>query len=166
MTGRNVPSLRDETAEDEDFLLRVYAGTREEELSRVPWSAEQKAEFVRMQFEAQRRHYREHYPAASFSVITVGGKDAGRLYVNRNASEIRIVDIALLPEIRNAGIGTGLLKALLSEARGRGVPLRIHVEKFNRALSLYERLGFKPVEDRGVYWFMEAAPGDRAAGGG
>jgi ribosomal protein S18 acetylase RimI-like enzyme len=158
MSDIDVPALRPETPDDEPFLLAVYAGTRDEELEQVAWTTGQRAAFVRMQFEAQRRCYRERYPRAAFSVIAVGGKDAGRLCVNRDASEIRIVDIALLPAFRGRGIGTRLLEALLAEARARGVPLRIHVEKFNRALGLYRRMGFVPLEDRGVYWFMEARP--------
>ena len=65
------------------------------------------------------------------------------------------VDIALLPEYCNRGIGTTLLRGLQSEAVAAGKPLRIHVERFNPALRLYERLGFHPIADRGVYLFME-----------
>jgi ribosomal protein S18 acetylase RimI-like enzyme len=62
-------------------------------------------------------------------------------------------DIALLPEYCNRGIGTTLLRT--SEAATAGKPLRIHVERFNPALRLYERLGFTPIAGRGVYLFME-----------
>jgi len=73
-------------------------------------------------------------------------------------AEIRMVDIALLPPSRNAGIGTALRRDLLAEAAIAHQPVRIHVEKFNPALRLYERLGFAPIEDKGVYLFMEWAP--------
>ena len=53
------------------------------------------------------------------------------------------------------GIGTTLLHGLQSEAAAAGKPLRLHVERFNPALRLYERLGFQQIEDRGVYLFME-----------
>ena len=101
------------------------------------------------------RHYQEHYAGAAFDVILVDGQPAGRLYVAREEDEIRIVDIALLPEYRNRGIGTTLLRGLQSEAAAAGKPLRIHVERFNPALRLYERLGFRRSTDRGVYLFME-----------
>jgi ribosomal protein S18 acetylase RimI-like enzyme len=64
-------------------------------------------------------------------------------------------NIALLPEYCSRGIGTTLLRGLQSEAVAAGKPLRIHVEHFNPALRLYERLGFHPIADRGVYLFME-----------
>jgi ribosomal protein S18 acetylase RimI-like enzyme len=150
--------LRAATAEDRDFLVRVYASTREEELRLVDWSAEQKAAFVRQQFEAQDVYYREHYAPATFDVIEVDGEPAGRLYVARWEDEIRIVDVALLPEYRARGIGTALLRALLDEAAAAGKRLSIHVELNNPARRLYERLGFTLAEERGVYVLMEARP--------
>ena len=150
--------LRPARAEDRDFLLRVYGSTREEELRLVDWSVEQKAAFVQQQFEAQDAYYREHYFPATFDVIEVDGTPAGRLYVARWEDEIRIIDIAILPEHRGRGTGTALLRALLAEAAEAGKRLSIHVELNNPARRLYERLGFAPVEERGVYVLMEATP--------
>ena len=50
-----------------------------------------------MQFAAQSRYYREHYPDTSFDVIVLDDQPVGRLSVARWSDEIRIVDIALLP---------------------------------------------------------------------
>ena len=144
---------------DEEFLYRVYASTRQEELAPVPWPEEQKEAFLRMQFDAQARYYQEHYADAVFSVILLDAQPVGRFYVARWPEDIRIVDIALLPEYRDAGIGTSLLKALISESEGAGKPLSIHVERFNPALRLYERLGFSRVADKGVYFLLKLPPG-------
>jgi GNAT superfamily N-acetyltransferase len=149
------PRLRAATPEDEPFLRAVYACTRAEELARAPWSDEQKRAFTDQQFTAQDAHYRQHYPTAQYSIIEVQGVPAGRLYVDRWEKEIRIMDIALLPEHRRAGIGTKLLGELQDEARTVGKALTIHVEKFNPALSLYHRLGFQLIEDKSVYLFLE-----------
>ena len=150
--------LRPARAEDRDFLLRVYASTREEELRLVDWSDEQKAAFVQQQFEAQDAYYREHYDPATFDVIEVDAEPVGRLYVARWEDEIRIMDIALVPEHRGRGIGTALLRDLLDEGAGTGKRVSIHVERDNPALRLYERLGFAPIEARGVYLLLEASP--------
>jgi ribosomal protein S18 acetylase RimI-like enzyme len=147
--------LRDATREDKQFLRKVYAGTREEELVSVPWSDEQKRGFIDMQFTAQDIDYRRNYPAATYSVIEVEGIPAGRLYVHRCGTEIRILDIALLPQHRRNGVGTKLLLQLQDEARTAGQSLTIHVEKFNPARSLYQRLGFRQIEDQGVYLYLE-----------
>src|SRR5258708_34610395 len=134
--------LRAATPEDEQFLRAVYAGTRAEELARVPWSNEQKRAFTDMQFAAQDAHYRRHYPTAQYSIIEVQGVPVGRLYVDRCEKVIRIIDIALLPEHRRAGIATKLLHEFQYEARTAGKALAIHVEKFNPALNLSHRLDF------------------------
>jgi ribosomal protein S18 acetylase RimI-like enzyme len=152
-------TLRPIRDEDLELLFRVYASTREEELAQVPWTAEQKADFLRMQAVAQHAYYQENYKGADWLVIERFGVPAGRLYVHRREKEIRLVDISLLPEHRNAGIGSDILGELISEAAAAGKPLRIHVEKNNPALRLYERLGFVPIVDKGVYHLMEKSPG-------
>ena len=145
-------------ADDEPFLLSVYASTRAEELAPVPWSAEEKAAFVAMQFEAQSAHYAEHYTGMTSDVILVDGEPAGRLLVARWREEIRIVDITLLPAFRGRGAGSELLAELMDEATEMGKRLSIHVERHNRARGLYERLGFEPVGETGVYLRMEWDP--------
>lgn len=151
-------SLRETRAEDGEFLYRVYAGTRAEELAMTDWSEEQKAQFCRMQFQAQTADYSANYPEARHSIIECDGTPVGRLIVERAEGELRIIDIALLPEARGGGIGTRFLLELMEEARATGKSMRIHVEKFNRALRLYVRLGFRPIEDKGIYLLMEWKP--------
>lgn len=148
-------SLRPLAPEDEPFLLRVYASTRAEELALFPWSEEQKDEFVRSQYRAQQAHYGANHPDASFQVVLVDGSPAGRLYVRRSDDGIHLLDIALLPEHRGAGIGTALLEGLIAEADERTVRITAHVERNNRALALYRRLGFRQIADRDVYLLIE-----------
>lgn len=148
-------SLRPIAGEDDSFLSRVYASTRTEELAVTGWSDEQKTAFCRMQFDAQTADYRKNNPGASFQVIEREGRSIGRLYVARSETEIRIVDISMLPEFRGTGIGTQLLRDLQDEARAAGKSLTIHVERFNRALQLYQRLGFQIVEEQEVYLLMQ-----------
>lgn len=150
--------LRPISTDDEPFLFRVYASTRLDELAPLGWSAERQAAFLTQQFNAQHHHYRTHYADADFQVILLDEQPIGRLYVARWPREIVLIDIALLPEYRNAGIGSSLIKDLLAEAAATSRPVRIHVEKFNPALRLYERFGFSRIDDRGVYWFMEWSP--------
>ena len=147
-------SLRPITPKDEEFVARVYASSRAEELAITDWSDELKADFCRRQFDAQSAYYAVNYPEASFQIIERDGAPVGRLYVDRWEKEIRIVDITLLPEFRGSGLGTNLLRQLQEEARAAGKSLTIHVERFNRALGLYQRLGFEQVEDKGVYLLM------------
>lgn len=159
-------SLRPARPEDHELLFSVYASTRAEELAVVSWTSEQMEAFLRQQFEAQDAHYRQNYDGAAFLVIEASGEAAGRLYVARWPREIRIMDIALLPAYRRHGLGTAILADLLAEGDTTGKVVSIHVERHNPALGLYERLGFKPAADRGVYLFLERSPAPAPAGGG
>ena len=150
--------LRPTTADDRDFLLAVYTSTRTDELGVVPWTDADKATFVAMQFDAQDRYYRQVYPDARFLVVVRDGVAIGRLYLARLADEIRIIDIALLPGYRGAGIGSRLLAEILAEADAAGLAVRLHVESWNAATRLYDRLGFRPIGEPGIHQLMERSP--------
>lgn len=150
--------LQSVAPEDHDFLYVVYASTRADEMRLVNWDAAQADAFLRMQFDAQHAFYTEHYPNARYQIILLDGQKIGRLYVDRRASELRIMDIALLPAYRGRGIGSALLNAVFDEARAGKLPVTVHVERFNPALRWYEALGFRPLEDKGVYLLMGWQP--------
>jgi ribosomal protein S18 acetylase RimI-like enzyme len=122
------------------------------------WPQEQIDQFLEMQFAAQRQHYRGTYTDTEWDVILVDGQPAGRLYVSRWPEQIRIVDIALLPEYRGRGIGTKLIRELFEEGDASGRPVRIHVEVNNPARTLYDRLGFTPIAESGIYLELERRP--------
>ncbi len=108
-----------------------------------------------MQFNAQHSHYQQHFPGASFSLILREGQPAGRLYLDTTGDKVCVIDIALLPEHRNQGIGAMLMARVIADADVVGKAVSMHVERFNRALRFYERLGFAAVEDLGIYFRME-----------
>ena len=153
-------TLRAVQPEDEPFLRQVYATTRADEMALVNWDESQKQAFLNMQFEAQHRYYQQQFQNAQFQIVELDGRPIGRLYVDRREDEIRIIDIALLPENRNSGIGSALLRNILNEAAEAGKPVRIHVEQFNPALRLYKRLRFSEVGSYGLYLLMEWRPGE------
>jgi ribosomal protein S18 acetylase RimI-like enzyme len=151
-------ALRPIEAGDEAFLRQVYAATRESEIARTGWDAQTVERFLRMQFDAQHAHYLQHYPQASFDLVLEAGVPAGRLYVWRGESELRVVDIALLPAFRRRGIGAALLQAVQREAQQGGKRVTIHVETSNPALTLYQRLGFKELSVTGFHRLMAWSP--------
>lgn len=151
--------LRPIVEKDMPLLLEMYASTRKEEMERVTdWSEIMKTEFISGQFRAQHEHYQRNYPGAYFWVIELDKKRIGRLYLDTNyqSKEVRIIDITILPEFRNRKIGGQILSDLMAKAAELQKPLRIHVESFNPAKNLYNRLGFKKIsETNGVYHLME-----------
>ncbi len=143
---------------DEEFFFTVYASTRTEELSVVPWTAEQKEAFLRMQSHAQLTDYHQNYPQAKYQIIEQGAKPVGRMIVDDSGDPIILMDIALLPEYRNAGIGTALIRELMARAEKMKRALRLHVETFNPAMRLYTRLGFVKSGEISMYHEMTWTP--------
>lgn len=141
--------------DDEAFLLKVYGSTRAEELAAVPWTEAQREAFLRMQLNAQHYHYGQIYPDGDFLIILDDDRAVGRLYAARLKDQHRIIDITILPEERGRGLGTAILRDLMTEAARRDKPLRIYVESFNPSLRLFERLGFSPIEEEGIHLLME-----------
>jgi GNAT superfamily N-acetyltransferase len=153
--GRTI-TLRPVSAEDEEFLLSVYASTRAQELAQVPWSDEQKSTFVRWQFDLQRKDYDANYPNATYDVIWVDERPAGRIWISRDDEQIHLLDIALLDEFQNRGVGTVLLRRLINEAVTNNKRLRHMVFSLNTdARRFYERLGFVVFDEVGAYLQME-----------
>ena len=111
-----------------------------------------------MQFDAQDTSYRSKNPQGTFDVVEVDGVPAGRLYVDRRPDEIRIIDVAVLPEFRGQGIGAMLIAGVQREAAESGRMVSMHVEIHNPAAGLYEDLGFVAVSEAGIYRRMEWTP--------
>ncbi|CAN5588151.1 hypothetical protein BH10ACI3_BH10ACI3_21120 [soil metagenome] len=155
-------TLRRVTEDDREFLLAVYGSSRAAELAMVPWDDEQKRQFVEFQFEAQTRFYCEKNPAATHDVILFDAVPCGRLYVDRREDEIAIMDIIVLPEYRNRGIGTFLIEGLMAEAEGRFIG--VYVETYNPSQKLFRELGFEAESETDInIHFCWRAAADQAA---
>jgi ribosomal protein S18 acetylase RimI-like enzyme len=135
-----VTHLRRERAEDEVFLFALFCATREAEFSALPQP--QRETLLRFQYQAQSRDYAARFPHAEHFIVESSGRAAGRLLLNREANELRVVDIAVVPEMRGQGIASAVLKSLISEVQGAGMALRLSVWHSNPALGLYQGLGF------------------------
>ena len=158
MSSIQVITLRPATDEDYGFMRRLYGSTREEEMKQFPFDEAQKARFLDQQFAAQFEHYGIHYPTCERNIIEKDGQPIGRLWIDEWRAEIRLVDIALMPEWRGAGIGSTLLNDVLARGRALRKPVTIHVEAYNPALRLYRLLGFQHVDTNGVYYLMKWTP--------
>jgi len=162
-------SLRPVTDADQEFLVGVYASTRAAELAQVvDWDDSQKDAFIRWQYAMQKQEYETRYPDARYEVILVDDQPAGRIWVGADDTQIRLLDIALLTEFQNRGVGAYLLRQLIDEARHEQKPLRHMVFMLNdNAHRFYERLGFVTIEDVGGYKHMEwRAEQDQASSAG
>jgi ribosomal protein S18 acetylase RimI-like enzyme len=157
-------SLHPVCACDEPLLYETFASTRTEVMALTGWNADQQEAFLRMQYDAQRRSYLMQIPDAEYWVIHKDEVAAGRLIVHRTAKEIHVVDISLLPQFRNLGIGSALMTAMMKEATPDGKAVCLHVERFNPALRWYQRLGFGVVNRGPIYLEMVWRPGSDTSG--
>lgn len=141
-------SFRPITPADREFLIQVYKSVRQEELDRViMWNEEEKMAFLIQQFDAQHTHYQRYFSKADFCIIEYKNKPIGRLYLLETEEALHIVEISILPLWRNKKLGSSIFNDIMTKASKFGKAVSIHVEKFNPALRLYERLGFKLVHE-------------------
>lgn len=152
--------LRPAEEADLNFLRRLYATTRAEEMTLSGWDRPTIDAFLAQQFDAQHRYYQEHYQGSDFALICHKNLAIGRLYVFRGPTTINLIDISLLPEWRGKGIGTHYLTALVDEADTAKKSMRLFVEPTNPARHLYQRFGFSVNGSNHIYLQMhrEAAP--------
>jgi len=156
--GFRALSLRPATSADEPFLMILFATTRADELALMNWDENQKQVFIAMQFKAQSQQYVMNYPHAEHRIILWNDDPVGRLLLDRGDLELTLVDIALLPAHRGAGIGTGLIQDIVKEAAAAGKPIRLHVFSSSAAKRLYERLGFSQIGADAAYLEMLWVP--------
>lgn len=161
MSSPEKVTLRPVREEDEEFLIAVYASTRADELAQTPWAREQRDAFVRLQFAAQKQHYAAEYPEATHDVICHGEIPVGRLYLARKADALHILDITVLPQHRNNGTGSYLVRQIMDEAAKCGRSVTIYVETFSPSPRLFRKLGFEPVAEIGFHLLLQWTPSGR-----
>lgn len=148
--------LRHITDGDLPFMRDLYTGTRQSEMAASGLPEAAFGQFLAVQFAAQYQHYMSHYNSDDFAIVEVDGVAVGRFFVDHWKTEIRIVDITLVPHARAQGIGSHLLGLAFAQARERNCPVTIHVDRNNPARRLYTRLGFRVTAERDdVYLLME-----------
>ena len=151
-------TLRPVSQDDEGFLFQLSSQSRIDEMSAREWDPKQQAFFLRMQFNAQQRFYQVEYADADYRIILLDQQPVGWIVIARREDAMLLVDLALLPEQRNAGIGTWLLREMMAEATQTGKPIHLQVTKFNAAIRLYERLEFAKIGETGSHFLMEWKP--------
>jgi ribosomal protein S18 acetylase RimI-like enzyme len=151
MTTTLAIALRAAEPADAEFEHNLYASTRDD---LRPLGPEVFDGLVGMQFRAQSMTWRLEHPEAERKIVMVDGERVGRLVVDTSKFRIEVLDVAILPEHRNQGIGTAVLRSIIGQADRTLRPVRLHVEKRSKAIRLFERLGFLPTGESGLYVSM------------
>ena len=144
--------------EADDWFFRIYASSREQDEDVTRRHLDSQRTLLEHEFNSRQRSYPIDFPGVGFFLLYIHTSPAGRLYVQIAPRVVFIVDLVLLPAHRGSGHGTALLVELTAWAHLRGLPVRLHVEKRNtRAAALYERLGFRVIEELAQHRLMEHA---------
>ena len=151
MTTTFAFALRPALPADTDFQHHLYASTRDD---LRPLGPEVFDGLVGMHFRAQSMSIRLDHPRAECTIVMVQDAPVGRLIIDASGNHIEVIDVALLPEYRNCGLGTSVLQNVLAQADRVGRAIRLHVEKQSPAVRLDERLGFVICGDVGMYFAM------------
>ena len=126
----------------DEFLYRLYASTRLDEIKAWRWDDTTVGHFLRLQWYAQSRHYANTWPDTEHYIITYDNQLSGRLMTSCTEHEILLIDISILPEYQNQGIGTALIEELQTLARTSERVIQLTVNRTSSAVRLYRRLGF------------------------
>lgn len=152
--SKNQTKITIRKAENDDvpFFEKLYIATRRDEFASLGWDENQLEMLLKMQFNAQTQGYRMQFPDLENFVIEADGKAVGRLITNR---EVRLIDIAVLPESRNLGIGSFVLNHLIEQAEDEKKAVILQVLKTNvAAFRLYQRFGFQTIGEDDLYLTM------------
>jgi len=148
-------TLRPATEDDRELLLALYKSSRGDDLRGLEWDEERIGEFLDMQYEAHQKFLINDHPNMQDQIVLSSGEPVGHLAIEQRTEEIRLVDVTLLPEHRQRGTGTLLIQELQTQAAAAQRPLRLQVIRFNRAVNLFERLGFRRTSETGTHFQME-----------
>lgn len=152
-------TLRPETQDDLPFRFQLFIRSRPPEWDQVYLPVEQLTEVMNQQFWAQTETYLSRFPEGRFDIIELNGEPIGRIVVNRPGDRIHLVDQAILPQLRNQGLGTAVMRSLMDEAAADGLFMTLKVSNANDpSMRLYSRLGFESVEEQLEYIEMTWRP--------
>lgn len=109
----------------------------------------------------QARFFDEHFDVSSNRhVIEVSDEGIGTVEIWDEPARLVLASIRVAPEWQGRGVGTAIIRSVLSRGAAERKPVALQVLKVNpRAKQLYEREGFRVVEETPTHFRMEAAPG-------
>ena len=140
-------ALRPLAESEQDFWRAVFFDVSRDYFAILNLPENDLHQLLEAQYRAQTKHYAEYYPQAANSVILFENERAGRVILSTEEDDLHLIDIAVVKNFRNRGIGTQVLRWLFEESRRTKLPIRFYVEKNNRAFRLYERMGFLKIAD-------------------
>jgi len=148
-------SQRRARPEDEALRFELFAAEKASELERIGLAEAQYRSLLEMQYRGRALSYAAQYPEVEeWIVCTQAGSGIGRYLLAKTAKGIRLLDLAVLPQWRGRGIGTGVLQELAQRSCVAEVAFSLRVVKGNQATRLYARLGFQVIAEDEISYEM------------
>src|ERR1035437_4377210 len=91
----------------------------------------------------QDRYFDSDWRGARFDIILTDNTASGYTAVEYRPDDVHVRELVIHPQWQNRGIGTTFLKQVMDSAAQKGLPVRLGTFHRNRALHLYQRLGFR-----------------------
>ena len=154
----SIAYLRQCTEADEAFVYDVFCTTWESEVAALP-NQNLAQHVLRIQHIAQERRFAGRFPDHQRYVVKEGDQPVGRLYVDETGPVLQVIDLTLMPRVRDRGLGTRIFQDLMAYAESRGLTVRLRIERRNeRATMLWTGLGFELVSMDDLDNFFEWVP--------
>jgi ribosomal protein S18 acetylase RimI-like enzyme len=151
-------TTRAATEQDDAFLFALFRAVRSAEFAQAGLGPAHLDLLMKIQHAGQKQSYGAQYPGGH-DIVLVDGKPAGRIWLYRGPREHHLADISLMPEFRNRGIGSALVKDAIAGARTAAVRLTCAVAATNGgSLRFHQRLGFQIVGQDEVYYDLAIEP--------
>lgn len=152
----NIVSLCPVEPSHTDFLLKLFNECRPDLELIGGINEKQKEDIIFQQFTLEQEQLIKMYPDVEFNVVMLNEKPVGRIYIHHGETADRILEIGLLAEYRNLGIGRKLITTAIENAIKKNKSVRLQVAWFNqRAYKFYKEIGFRVIENQGVSFEME-----------
>ncbi len=152
-------SFRPETPADEPYLRELIVEAVGQELGAGSWPEPMRSHLLGIQYTQRRYAVRVHYAEGESRIILADGAPAGWIYVAALPDEIRIAEIMVMAGYRSCGVGSEVIRRIVSDAAAAGKPVRLHVNVTNvRAGEFYQRLGFQRIGGDDLQHLMERIP--------
>ncbi len=151
-------TTRAATEQDDAFLFALFKDVRSAEFAHAPLAPAQLDMLMNIQYAGQKQSYGAQYPGGN-DIVLLDGQPIGRMWLYQGPAEHHLVDISLMADFRNLGIGAALLTEAIAAARAAGVRLCCSVAATNHgSLRFHQRLGFQIVGQDEVYYDLAVEP--------
>ena len=127
-------TMRPASGQDRTFLYALHRSTMRDVIEQT-WGWDEAG---------QRANFQRRFDGYTVSIIEIGSRAVGSLWLERKPDSLYIHDLQVAPAYQGRGIGTAVVEMVIEQGAACGLPIVLSVVLANpQARDLYERLGFR-----------------------